>query len=106
MGLDAALQAVADRAHVQVHALQRAEGALDFGQALVIQDGGFGAHAGRARDDRSAEAATRSRSREALPSISFSKPNRRIPTRTAQHAHAAASGCSRDRAARRPAFRP
>ena len=47
MGLDAALLAVADRAHVQVHALERAEGALDFGQALVIQDGGFGAHAGR-----------------------------------------------------------
>ena len=31
---------------MQVHALERAEGALHFGQAFVIQDGGFGAHLG------------------------------------------------------------
>ena len=46
MRLHALLQPVADRADVQVHALERAESALHFGQAFVVQDGGFGAHLG------------------------------------------------------------
>ena len=46
MGLHAALKPVADRADLKVHALERAEGAFHFGQAFVIQDGCFGAHAG------------------------------------------------------------
>ena len=45
---DAALEAMADRVHVQIDALQGAEGVLDVGELLVIQDRGFGAHvAGR-----------------------------------------------------------
>ena len=46
MGLHAALKPVTDRADLKVHALERAEGAFHFGQAFVIQDGCFGAHAG------------------------------------------------------------
>ena len=45
MGLHAALKPVTDRADLKVHALERAEGA-SLGQAFVIQDGCFGAHAG------------------------------------------------------------
>ena len=37
MGLHAALKPVTDRADLKVHALERAEGAFHFGQALVIK---------------------------------------------------------------------
>ena len=36
MGLDALFQAMPDRAYLQVHALECAEGALHFGQAFVV----------------------------------------------------------------------
>jgi len=44
VGFDAGLQAMPDRADLEVHALQRPESALHLGQPLVVQHGGLRAH--------------------------------------------------------------
>ena len=44
VGLDACFQAMPDRAHLKIDALQRPEGALHLGQPLIVQHGGLRAH--------------------------------------------------------------
>src|SRR5271157_199297 len=86
VGLDAGLQAMPDRAHLEIGALQRAEGTLHFGEPFVVQDSSFGAHlrfGGAGADHRpssAASAATRASSTLKLNAPSWISRSKCLPT--------------------------